>query len=691
MITLLISQIQLERKKEELTQQSLKNGVIPTSYEVGSRASEFFDSRVPGLPYYRPMKQAAYGISDKTAYNQMFLNLKEDLENAYQANIQNSHQNAELEENYLIEKDKIQSRLKALRLRLKVLDDAIHQTSSVYNYSKTFDHFYDIEFEGDVERNLPKTDCFIDLSQKAVYLDQMNSKIERCDLSQSTISVRAVGEIVNISTLGEPTNLLKDSVNESCTYVVRSKKNQPLTLTLEVTLSEPLACNSVQLRLFSQCSIEGQLTLHKENRTEESLYTLSHHNHFDWLFDSEKITKLTLDMTKNEADGIDEQGTYEYIFTFKNLAILRDCFASQGTFVSMPIKLDHAVGSIELQADELVFDETDINYFIGIDNGSNRISWEPITPGIATELNIMEDIVHHIPPVRTLSEQEDVSAMDCIFHLPSDCLANTLQITPAINAWHMTSFDYSEYSDGYPTRDPMNLGTINIDELQGLPGLHIHQDYHPASSRFIETYSNIVTLLTQYVEMETEEYFHGGAFCVDCEEEDVTHEFQLRAFVNGVEIKPIQNRLSFKLRKGRNKVQLMYVLDEVGKEYSHIRLQIPIDMTSVAQRVCGAEPLKQTDYQTLVNQMRRDQTTAMAYYTIVDDKVYVPMGLKEIIDYEEPISLYRIQYQRVKTDYKTLLTHENGQYQMTVRFMAVLNSQNKNYSPKLISYRLMAK
>ena len=91
--------------------------------------------------------------------------------------------------------------------------------------------------------------------------------------------------------------------------------------------------------------------------------------------------------------------------------------------------------SIELQADELVFDETDINYFIGIDNGSNRISWEPITPCVATELNIMETNVpwlakqsrkmakflnvkiysyvpcSSIPPVRTLSEQEDVSSM----------------------------------------------------------------------------------------------------------------------------------------------------------------------------------------------------------------------------------------------------------------------------------------
>lgn len=689
---MLISQIQLERKKQELTQQSLKNGIIPTSYEVGSRASEFFNSYTPGLPYYRPVKQAAHGISNKTTYNQMFKSLQEDLEIAYQANIQNSHQNAELEENYLIEKDKVQSKLKALQLRLKALEDAIHQTNSVYNHSKTFEHFYDIEFDGDLNRNLPKTDCFIDLNQKSAYLDRMSSTIDRCDLSQSSLTVRGVGDYTNLTTIGEPRSILKDSANESCTYVVHSKSNRPITLELEVNLAEPLICNSVQLRLFSQRSAQAQLKLYKEDQTEEQLYTLSHYNHFEWSFDSDQIKKFTISVVKNEADGMNDQGYYEYVFTLKNLAVSRESFASKGVFVSKPITLDHAVGSIELQVDEMVFDQTDISYFIGIDNGNNRINWERVTPGLQTELNIMESITHHIPTVEDSYFKAVDSRFNAIFDIPMDCLTNTLQVIPAINAWQMTFFDYSEYSDGYPEREALDLNTINMDEIQKLPALRIYQDFHPASSRLIPTYSNLITILTQYIEMDSEQYIQGGSFEAYLEDgEKVTDQLQLRAFVNGIEIKPVGNQLSFKLRKGRNKLQLMYVFDEVGKECSEMGFQNSIDLTSVARTVYGMEALKPLDYQMLMDQIRKDKTAALAYYTIVDQKVYVTSELQYEIDYEEAISPYRIQYQRVKAAYKSLLTHQNNQYQMTIRLMAVLKSQNKNYSPKLMSYRLMAR
>ena len=688
---MLISQIQLERKKEELIQKSLKNGIIPTSYEVGSRANEFFNSRTPGLPYYRPIKQTPYGTSNKESYNQMFSNLKEDLEVAYQANIQNSHQNAELEENYLIEKDKVQSKLKTLQLRLKALDEAIHQTNSVYNHSKTFEHFYDIEFNGDLDRNLPKTNCFIDLNQKAAYLDRMSLTVDRCDLSQSTLTVKGIGDFSHIETIGDARSILKDSVNESCTYIVHSKNNQSISLNLEVELPEPLVCNSVQLRFFSQRSTQAGLTLFKDDQAEEQIYSLAHHNHFEWSFDSATIEHFVVSITKDEADGMNDQGFYEYVFTLKNLAASRESFSSKGIFVSKPITLDHAVGSVELQTEEMVFDGTDISYFVGIDNGSNRINWERVTPGIATELNIMEDITCHVPPAEMPDSKDVLPVLEPIFDVPSNCLTNTLKITPAINAWQMTCFDYGEYSDGYPEREAINLETVNIDEIQALPGMNIYQDLQPASSRVIETYSNIITILTQYVDMSNDQYVQDGEFKVFRYGSEITEQFQLRAFVNGVEVRPIENRLSFKLRKGRNKVQIMYVLDEVGEDYNEIDIQTSLDLTTVADLTYGMEPLKQIDYQTMVDQVRKNIEVASSCYTIVDDKIYVPNGLHHEVDTYEAISPYQIQYQRVKSNYKTLLTYQNGQYQMTVRLMAVLKSQNKSYSPKLMSYRLMAK
>lgn len=688
---MLISQIQLERKKDELIQESLKNGIIPTSYEIGSRANVFFNSRTPGLPYYRPAKQTPYGTSNPILYNQMFSNLEVDLEVAYAANIQNSHQNAELEENYLIEKDKVQSKLTAIQLRLKALDEAIQQTSSVSNHSKTFEHFYDIEFDGDLDRNLPKTTCFVDLNQKSAYLDRMSSTVDRCDLSQATLDVQGLGDFTTIETLGTARNILKDSVNESCTYIVRSKTNRPLSLQLEVTLTEPLRCNSVQLRFFSQRSTQAALTLYKSDQTEEKLYTLAHHNHFEWAFDSESIERFVVTITKDEADGVNEQGHYEYVFTLKNLAASYESFSSKGVFVSKPITLDHAVGSIELQVDEMVFDGTDIQYFIGIDNQNNRLNWEYMTPGIPNELNIMENIAHHLSPHDGEREPQLSALPDVIFDIPTNCLRNTLQITPAINAWHMMCFDYSEYSDGFPTREPMDLETLNMDELTTLRGLHLYEDFLPASSRVIETYSNIVTILTQYVDMPEETYIQQGIFKAFVESQNITDQFQLRAFVNGVEVRSIEHQLSFKLPKGRNKVQILYVLDDIQLEHRQLDIHVSMDLSTVATAVSGMEPLKQLDYQTLLTQSQKDPDAMTGYYAIEKDRIYVSQGLQYEVEKEEAISPYRIEYQRVRPSYKSLLTYQNGQYQMTVRLMAVFKSQNKSYSPKLMSYRLMAK
>lgn len=678
-----ISAIQRRRKTRKFTQQLLQKGIEPNNFELNRMLTEYFDNHTLGMPYYAPIKQKPYEESSKDDYNHNFLGFKEDIETIYEANIEANNKAVAMQEYYDLEKNKVRNALTKLNLRIENITEALKSTSHVKQYVQVFDDVYSIEFYGNAKRNIPYTTAFVDLLQKKLYTDKTSAKVNKLGMVNASISIDGLTSFYSCQTDGELEKILTDTIDNVYVISARSIDENEKTITLLLDLGKLTTFNCVMFSYTSTKEMPCELSLSEDGENYISVYDVSSRDYIEWNFNAKTARYIKITCHKPEPDGVitasEDTAYYEYYFMFKNISIAREEFESKSVFVSKLIDFDDLTSTIRLDATDMIFNNTRIDYFIGFDNEVDKIGWDAIDNHKDHKLFMFEKrhkILNAHVDAGDFGTQGTVTHLYKLYKLPNTVNRNSIKVTPAYNMWDVKRYTRKT---GDSNDDGFSLVTGDFSEhIDKCNMTQLFMDCENYDGFQIRT--NVLYVMTQYISLEQSMNLYNKFIRItDTECQSNVAGAEIRVFLNGYEVTPSEtNKYSFGLHKGVNKIQIaIYCPSNNALEK---RLYHNLNFKELTNDVFGCVPMKYTT-NTILDKMVGE---TYKYYTIKDGYIYVKCNPDDMIHSDLEDMGYFTSYYCLREDMVDYFTDNHIKF----RIMAVLTSNDKNVSPELINFRI---
>lgn len=678
-IPLSISSIQEKNKKAEAIKVLTQKGIEPNNYELNTMLSEYFDNKPLGMPVYSPIQQEAYEQSSKDDYNHNFSTLNDDLNTLFEADAETNNKAVAVQEYYDREKNKVFNTIAELSLKVDNVLEALKTASYIKQYTESFRDMYGIEFYGNAERNIPVTTAFIDLLQKAVYTDKTKGQVNKLSVPDAVLTPNIVSSFHKIQYQGKPEYAMSDIITDVYMIHGSSDTNEEKTIELFVDLGKDMKFNTVLFRFVSARNMKCTLYLSADGENYTPVYDISANSLAEWNFSPQEMRYLKIACIRNESDGLttdqDDTSFYEYYYIIKNISVAYEKYQSKSLFVSKLIDFDNLTSVIRLDAEDLIFNNTRIDYFIGFDNGNDKIGWDGIENHKDHELFMFQKAHKianvHLPEYGAI---DGVIEAYSIFELPVNCNRNSIKVIPGYNMWSVNRY---EHKDGIVADFSLwkNDFSEYISECQLTRMFMDCENY----DGFTIT-DNSLYVFTQYINLEsTQSMFNSFIKIMDI---DMKHQYdsaQIRMFVNGYEITTGDDNLySMSLKKGANKVQIVIYCP--SSTYNDRRLYHNLNFKRLTNDVFALPAMKYTS-NTVMDRVLDEN---YEYYTIKDNKIYVKCNPYRLSYNSLEDMGYFITYAALRPDMAGYFKDNHLKF----RIMAILNSDDDNLSPRLLNFRL---
>ena len=679
-----ISKIQRDRKIRQFAQELAQKGIEPNNYELNNLLREYFDNHTMGMPYYSPIKQIPYEESSKNDYNHNFYTFNEDIETVYEANIEANNKAVSIQEYYDTEKAKVFHAIDKIVLRANCLQESLKSNKQIQEYVEVFDSLYGLELYGDESRNIPYTTSFIDLLQKKVVTEKTNSQVNKLSIVNAKISLTGLDNFGGYDTQGDLDKILNDTINDVYIFTGQSSNNNAKSLSLIVDLDEIMKFNTVFFKSTSSNDMTFTLALSDDGNNFYTVYDINGKDLLEWNFETKAARYLKITCTKNEADGesVNTQGynVYEYYYIFKNITIALENFESQSILVTKPIEFSNLTNFIKLDAVDMTYSNTRINYFIGFDNSHDKIGWDAINNHEEHQLFMFEQR-HNIANTGTYEDygvQSDLTGLYKVFQLPSGVNINSLKVTPGYNMWSVHRYNRldGDYDDGFHLKE-----TDVTEFIKKCTKTQLFMDCENYTN--FELHSNVLYLFTQYVDSpETISIYNKFIRVITNQEGDTDADSTVRLFVNGYEQVAGDNGLyAINFKKGVNKVQMAIYCPA-----SHVITRFlyhNLNFKEITNDVFAFKPMQYTN----VNMLQKSLEPNYNYFTIKNNVIYVNIDPKEMIRSINNDMGFFISYYGLKPNMQQYFKANKLRF----RIMAVLTSKSKNVSPSILNFRITGK
>lgn len=713
-----ISKTQQLIKENEISQQLLQDGIEPNTFEISNRLSDFFDTNIPGLPYYKPLKIGSHETSDPNMWNNMFKSIGIDLNVIYKANVDQNNKIMTMEEYYLSEKDKVSATLDKLQLRLTNLQESISSGKVVKNYCQTFDNFYNIEFDGNVSRNIPCTNTFVDLIQKKIYNDKLSNAKDKKDISNSFIKIKPISK-GSCESVGDISSILKDTINEIYTYMLTSDVNSNTSIQLDVSLLSTVQISCIVLTITSSNIVSGILSISEDGEYYTDLYTVKHESIMEWIFDSTAVKYLRIVLTKQEADGYNGSN-FEYYYIIKNLSLTNETFLSKSSYVSKPISIEGAIETITLNSSDLIFPNTNINYFIGIDNDVDKVNWQFIENGVPCNMNLLEEESEVINEgvSNVLNHYGDPVANDCyrLCKIPKYLNDNSVQLKSGYQMWYVESlmlWNKSKPNINLPSTYQLNLEDYKkeliIPEGKGVIDNEAYDLLFKTGHMHIMTQyvfcKEDCVINSKYIKQVRQPIVFDGVL-------------QCKVFVNNKEVNCASKKFTpnadstegttypmFKynvgLKAGRNKVQIVLFTTAAPISFDglYTRIEHNFNFKEKTSDIFITPQMKLID----INALRHKVEVGSNKFYAIDEENFVvvksnPLTILSSIKPAEPLGdfeycerkiRYLLKYKYLSPNVYNLVKMVNNTPNLKFRIMAILLSSEESVSPQILNYRII--
>lgn len=687
-----ISSIQKRRKTKEFQQQLLKQGIEPNNYELNKMLTEYFDNHTLGIPYYSPVQQKPYEESSKIDYNHNFKTFKEDIETIYEANIEANNKAVAIQEYYDLEKNKVRNSIAKLQLRVENITEALKYNSHSKQYVEAFDDMYNIEFYGNNKRNIPYTTSFVDLLQKKVYTDKTSAKTNKLPMAIASVTIDGLINFESVKKEGDLAKILTDTISDMYVISAKSTNDKEKEITFIVDMGALVEFNMVSFTFTSVKEMPCELYLSENGENYISVYDITSRDYIEWNFNSKIAQYIKIVCHKTEPDGTvtDDTGNafYEYYYLIKNITVAKEEFQSRSVFVSKVIDFDDLTSIVRLDAADMIFNNTRIDYFIGFDNGVDKIGWDAI-PNHKDYSLFMFEKKHKILNSHIggdFGTQGDTLPLYKLYKLPDTVNTNSVKVTAAYNMWSVKRYNRT-VGDSNDDRFNLESGDFSDYISECLPPTQLFMDCENYDGFQIQ--SNVLYIFTQYVSLDksANSYKHFIKVISKVKTDDdydasVEKHSEIRIFLNGYEVTADDNNLySFGMRKGVNKIQIALYCDSNTADVDY--LYHNMNFKDLTNDVFGFTPMKYTSNM-ILDKMAGETYN---YYTIKNNWIYVKCNPDEMIKSDIEDMGYFATYSVLRSDMKNYFEDNHIKF----RIMAVLTSNDKNVSPEFTSFRITGK
>lgn len=683
-----ISKIQRDRKIKEFSEDLVKKGVEPNNYELNDLLKRHFAGHTMGMPYYSPIKQEAYEESSKDNFNHNFETFKEDVETIYDANIETNNKAVSIQEYYDTEKSKVFHSIDKVNLRINCLEESLKSNKKVQEYIEVFDSLYNIELYGNKDRNIPYTTSFIDLLQKKAVTEKQNSQVNKLSIIDSDINLTGMDTFEGYESQGDLNKILNDTINDVFIFVGKTSENNEKTISLVLDLKSTMTFNSVFLKSTSSNMMKFNLSLSEDGNNFFTLYDIQGKDLLEWNFETKSARYIKINCTKLEADGESSNtsglNVYEYYYIFKNITVALETFEERSVVVTKPIEFSNLTNFIKLDAEDMVFSNTNISYFIGFDNETSKIGWDAI-PNHQDYLLFMFEKRHKIANRGTYANygnRSELTGLYEVFKLPNGVNTNSLKVSPGYNMWSVKRYNRAEgdLDDGFDL-----LKTDVTEFINKCTCRQLFMDCENYST--FEIQANTLYIFTQYVDspqtISIYNKFIRVISNVDDENEEKSEvKSTIRLFVNGYEQVAGDNGFySINLKKKVNKIQMAIYCP--APTYLTRFLYHNLNFKEVTGDVFAFKPMKYTN----VNMLKKALEPTYEYYTIKNNIIYTNVDPRDMIRRNISDMGFFISYYGLKDNMQRYFKSNKLRF----RIMAVLSSKSKNLSPSILNFRITGK
>ena len=670
-----ISSIQKKLRQEEYIVSLAQDGIRPNNYEVNKMLTEHFDNHVLGMPYYTPIMQKPYDVSSKDDFNHNFKSMAEDLDVIYAADVEANNTAIAMQEYYDSEKIRILQELDNLSLRIKNVTSSLKSNKISEQYVESFNNYYNLEFYGNNNRNIPYTTSFVDLMQKCVYVPKINSKVNKINISDATISITDDKTTSLVPKQGNLKDIINDIYNEYVVILCKGTDNNDSKLIqIDLDFGKNILFNTVLFKYTSATNMTNTLYLSEDGNNFVPTYDISTPMLSEWNFPEKSVRFIRIKCVKEEPDAISSLNSSTSInmfyFLLKNISIAYEKYSQTSVLISKPISFDNIISSVRLDAEDMIFSHTRVDYFIGYDNGTNKLGWDAIKNHKDHELYMFENKnkisnVH----VKNFGEYDQVINSYALFELPKYINTGTIKVIPGYNMW-----DVKRYNNA-PSGFSILTGDIT-DYVNNSDVVQLFMDCENYNNFEIRT--NTLYIFTQYVVLEKSDIINGRYLYIDNNGTRLTNT-EIKIFVNGYETsKYNEDMYSFMLRKGTNKIQIAIFCPY--NNAVNCRLRHNLNAKSLTNNVFAMPPMKYAN-NAMLSAMPSD---SYKYYTIKDNTVYVKPDPSDMINSYLTDMPYFIKFSSLKPELNDLFV--GGKF--SFRLMAVLTTEDNNISPRINNIRI---
>ena len=385
----LLTDIHIEKIKENAISNSIKNGFSPSSKNINSIINDYIYHYNIGESNTNYLSIPKFSKSNSKDWNNVMIFLENDINVLYEANNRLRRDINKIGNELIYLQNKVTNENNKTNKRIENLK-SILSTDINYTYNTyIFDDFENVEFYNKDSRNIPATTSFVNLVNKSVSNPKSDFKYSDVNLSKCNIDIKYDSNN-NFLINGELANI----INKSNIPIIISNEDSissSMAFDLEISSLIPFYCNNINIELNSIGYIDCTLKIKDTHDITHTISTITTMNFAEWSFDIKEINSIMISFDKKVSSGVSDIKSYTNLIAINSINASNDLYKNKSVFVSKPIRYKTILDSVKLNVVDEIFNGTNIEYFIGVDNNKDSINWINIKKDKETYLNLLEE------------------------------------------------------------------------------------------------------------------------------------------------------------------------------------------------------------------------------------------------------------------------------------------------------------
>lgn len=668
-----VQDIQIKTKREEIIKQMRIKGVNANEYNITLELQEFFKNNTLGLPYFKPKRIFKGDVSDPKIYNDNFDMLYYDLSNSF--NMFSIHSNESI-----ISSVNISNRISNLTHKVnKLISDVTSLSRFAENKTShnqtllTFNDYSNINKKTDLDKNLYATTSEIDFNTSTVRNKIYTSAVNKINILGSDIKINNSSNSYNYT--GRIDGLLND-ISDDIYSVKAFSSSKTNSTELLVTLDNSIEASRIDLTSSFLYNSTVQLWLNKDgifvfkNEIEGSGIC-------SFKFNKESLNGFKIIITKSSPDIIAETNSFYY--SFKNISIYNDKYERTSSYISSPILCDKTVSTVEIEPSHSIFNKTDISYYVGVEDNSGIISWKEIFHNKHFDLNTNKTYSALVNKYNDNSfgnkiENENGESY-AITRLDENANKNSVQVHVGKSQWLIERLECP-----IPSNFKCNIKDYAKENVS-----HI-APYDANNVEIICSNENNYIVMSQYIYTEESVVVDGRFF----DFKTTTEKFDCAIYVNGRQSFIKDKRYAFKLNKGENVIQVMFILanHKINGNIKPIRHNL--NLLTYSSEIYAERKASQIEDLKLKNII---SDKSLKYFSIVEEKGYDYISVMFNPVNSSNINITSCEYFRTHIQYKYIMQETLDSMitddKLKIRIMAKLVTSDDSVSPYINNVKVI--